>query len=78
MLSDKIVAMFKLKKKSQVEYAKHLGRTPQAVNRTIKDNRLNVTDFIKLCNWLGVDVVLYDHDTNERITDLNVNDLKKD
>ena len=78
MLSDKIKALFSLKKKSQVDYAKHLGRGAQSINATLKNNRYKLTEFINLCNWLGVDIVLYDHDTNERITDLNINDLKKD
>ena len=78
MLSDKIKFVFSLKKRSQKDYAEKLGRSRQSFNNTIINNRLNVTDFIELCNWLGVDIVLYDHDTNERITDLNINDLKKD
>lgn len=77
MLSDKIKMLFTLKKKSQVEYAKHLGRGAQSINATLKNNRYKLTEFITLCDWLGVGIVLYDHDTNERITDLNINDLKR-
>lgn len=78
MLNNKIKALFKLKGKSQVDYSERLGRTVQSINATLNKDRYKLTEFIDLCGWLGVDIVLYDHDTSERITDLNINDLKKD
>ena len=77
MLSNKIKALFKLKGRRQVDYSERLGRTVQSINATLNKNRYKLTEFIDLCDWLGVDIVLYDHDTNERITDLNINDLKR-
>lgn len=77
MLKEKIKFLFMSKNKNQLDYAKHINRTKQSFNNTINNDRLNVIDFIKLCDWMDLEINIVDKQTKEKIIELNINDTKE-
>lgn len=76
MLKDKIKALFTMRNKTQIDYAKHINRTRQSLSNTIANGRMNLSDFIKLCDWMDLEINIVDNKTKEKIIELNINDIK--
>lgn len=75
MLKEKIKALFAIRNKTQIDYAKHINRTRQSLSNTISNDRINLSEFIKLCDWMGLEINIVDKVTKERIIELNINDI---
>ena len=75
MLKEKIKALFTMRNKTQIEYAKHIDRTRQSLSNTISNDRMNLGEFIKLCDWMGLKINIIDKTTKEKIIELNINDI---
>lgn len=76
MLKEKIKALFAMRNKTQIDYAKHINRTRQSLNNTISNGRMNLSDFIKLLDWMDLEMNIVDKKTKEKIIELNINDIK--
>lgn len=77
MLKEKLKALFTMRNKTQIEYAKHTNRTRQSLNNTLSNNRINLGEFIKLCDWMGLEINIIDKATKEKIIELNINDIQE-
>lgn len=75
MLKEKIKALFAIRNKTQIDYAKHINRTRQSLSNTISNDRINLGEFIKLCDWMGLEINIVDKATKEKIIELNINDI---
>lgn len=78
MLKEKIKALFTMRNKTQIDYAKHINRTRQSLSNTIANGRMNLSDFIKLCDWMDLEINIVDKNTKEKIIELNINDIEKE
>lgn len=78
MLKEKIKALFAMRNKTQIEYAKHINRTRQSLSNTISNDRINLCEFIKLCDWMGLEIHVVDKNTKDKIIELNINDINKE
>ena len=78
MLKEKIKALFTMRNKTQIEYAKHINRTRQSLSNTISNDRINLGEFIKLCDWMNLEINIVDKKTKEKVIELNINDIKKE
>lgn len=78
MLKEKIKALFTMRNKTQIDYAKHINRTRQSLSNTIANGRMNLSDFIKLCDWMNLEINIVDKNTKEKIIELNINDIEKE
>ena len=78
MLKEKIKALFAMRNKTQIEYAKHINRTRQSLSNTISNDRINLGEFIKLCDWMGLEIHVVDKNTKDKIIELNINDINKE
>lgn len=78
MLKEKIKALFTMRNKTQTDYARHINRTRQSLSNTIANGRMNLSDFIKLCDWMDLEINIVDKNTKEKIIELNINDIEKE
>lgn len=65
-----------MRNKTQIDYAKRINRTRQSLSNTIANGRMNLSDFIKLCDWMDLEINIVDKKTKEKIIELNINDIK--
>ena len=66
-----------MRNKTQIEYAKHINRTRQSLSNTISNDRINLGEFIKLCDWMDLEINIVDKHTKEKVIKLNINDIKE-
>ncbi len=78
MLKEKIRALFVMRNKNQTDYARHINRTKQSLSNTINNDRFNLIEFIKLCDWMGLEIHVVDKNTKDKIIELNINDINKE
>ncbi len=78
MLKEKIRALFVMRNKNQTDYARHIKRTKQSLSNTINNDRFNLIEFIKLCDWMGLEIHVVDKNTKDKIIELNINDINKE
>lgn len=78
MLKEKIRALFVMRNKNQTDYARHINRTKQSFSNTINNDRFNLIEFIKLCDWMGLEIHVVDKNTKDKIIELNINDINKE
>lgn len=76
MLKEKIRALFVMRNKNQTDYARHINRTKQSLSNTINNDRFNLIEFIKLCDWMGLEIHVVDKNTKDKIIELNINDIE--
>lgn len=78
MLKEKIRALFVMCNKNQTDYARRINRTKQSLSNTINNDRFNLIEFIKLCDWMGLEIHVVDKNTKDKIIELNINDINKE
>lgn len=78
MLKEKIRALFVMRNKNQTDYARRINRTKQSLSNTINNDRFNLIEFIKLCDWMGLEIHVVDKNTKDKIIELNINDINKE
>lgn len=59
---------------SESEAARMLHRAPQSLNMTLKRDNLTLSDFIKLCNCMGMTIDIKDSNNNVIILSLSAID----
>ena len=78
MIKNKIQIMLTYRNTSQISLLDVLGMaTRQSLNNKFSNNRFNVEDLIKICDYLGLEIVVRDKEKQHDVVIFDKDDLKK-
>jgi hypothetical protein len=78
MVKNKIQMMLSYKNKMQISLMDVLKvSSKQALNNKFSNNRFNVEDLIKICDYLGLEIVVRDKEKQHDVVIFDKDDLKK-
>lgn len=76
MISEKIKAIMKIKKISNIQLAEYLGMSPQALSNKFYRDSYSVQDLINILDFLDCKLIIEPKPDNQVI--LSMDDLKRD
>lgn len=78
MVKNKIQMMLSYKNKMQISLMDVLKvSSKQALNNKFSNNRFNIEDLIKICDYLGLEIVVRDKEKQHDVVIFDKDDLKK-
>lgn len=59
------------------QYAEHLDRSPQSVNRKLTNNQYNLKDLVDLAQFTNTDLAFLDKETGKPIVIISMDDFNE-